>query len=132
MANKTEIISKIELPIPPSTNQLFRARQRGRRGHFYKSRVYMDWIKEVSLTVPRGKPIEGLAEIAIEIHGGTGWTHRRDLDNTNKAVIDLLKNKSYIHDDNTKHVRKITTSYHAPSLKNARAICVVYISHLKF
>lgn len=122
---------RIELPIPPSTNQLFRARQRGRRGHFYKSRVYMDWLREVSLVVPRGKPIEGLAEIEIEIHGGTGWTHRRDLDNTNKAVIDLLKNKNYIHDDNTKHVRKITTSYHAPTLKNSRAVCVVLLSSLK-
>lgn len=91
----------------------------------------MDWLREVSLVVPRGKPIEGLAEIEIEIHGGTGWTHRRDLDNTNKAVIDLLKNKNYIHDDNTKHVRKITTSYHAPTLKNSRAVCVVLLSSLK-
>ena len=87
----------------------------------------MDWITEVALIVPRGKALEGIAEIEIEIHGGEGWTHRRDLDNTNKAVIDMLKNKGYLHDDNTKYVRKITTSYHPPTLKKVRAICVVYL-----
>lgn len=127
MADKVATVVRLEVPIPPSTNQLFRARQSGRRGHFYKSRCYMDWITEVALIVPRGKALEGIAEIEIEIHGGEGWTHRRDLDNTNKAVIDMLKNKGYLHDDNTKYVRKITTSYHPPTLKKVRAICVVYL-----
>lgn len=116
---------RLEVPIPPSTNQLFRAS--GRRGKFYKARCYMAWLAEVAILIPRGKALEGLAEISIEIHGGEGWTHRRDLDNTNKAVIDMLVNKGYLHDDNTKFVRRITTSYHPPTLKKVRAICVVYV-----
>ena len=113
------------MPIPPSTNQLFRAS--GRRGKFYKARCYMAWLAEVAILIPRGKALEGLAEINIEIHGGEGWTHRRDLDNTAKAVIDMLKNKGYIHDDNTKYVRRVIISYHPPTLKKVRAICVVYV-----
>jgi len=125
MADKIATVVRLEVPIPPSTNQLFRAS--GRRGKFYKARCYMAWLAEVAILIPRGKALEGLAEILIEIHGGEGWTHRRDLDNTNKAVIDMLVNKGYLHDDNTKYVRRITTSYHPPTQAKVRAICVVIV-----
>ena len=124
--NKSETV-KLSVPIPPSTNALFRSRQRGRRGHFYKARCYMDWLTEVNIIVPRGTAQNGISEIEIEIHGGDGWTHRRDLDNTNKAVIDMLVNKGYLHDDNTKYVRRITTSYHSPTVAKVRAICIIII-----
>jgi hypothetical protein len=39
----------------------------------------------------------------------------------------MLVNKGYLHDDNTKFVRRITTSYHPPTAKKVRAICVVYL-----
>ena len=90
--NKSQTV-RLEVPIPPSTNQLFRAS--GRRGKFYKARCYMGWLAEFAILIPRGKALEGLAEILIEIHGGEGWTHRRDLYKTNKAVIDMLENKGF-------------------------------------
>jgi len=117
---------ELRLPIPPSTNQLFRAGRR--KGHFHKSRAYQLWLQEANLLTPQGKPIDGVAEITIEIHGGKGWTHRRDLDNTNKAVIDLLRWKSYLHDDNTNHVTKITTEYIKPTDPATRAFCKVLIA----
>jgi Holliday junction resolvase RusA-like endonuclease len=116
---------ELQLPIPPSCNQLWRAGRR--KGHFYKSRAYTLWLQEANLLTPKGTPLGAPAEVQIEIHGGKGWTHRRDLDNTNKAIIDLLKWRGYFEDDNTQHVTKISTEYIKPSDPASRAICVVRV-----
>lgn len=116
---------ELTLPIPPSTNQLWRAS--GRRGCFYKSAAYQTWIQHANLVTPRATPLDVPAEIQIEIHGGKGWRASRDLDNTIKAILDLLRERGYIRDDNTQHVTRISTEYISPATPRTGASCRVRV-----
>jgi Holliday junction resolvase RusA-like endonuclease len=117
----------IELPIPPSTNNLF-ATYRGRR---IKSREYLAWIKEADLMLlmQRVKPVPSPVSITIRITGGEGWTKGRDISNSIKAVEDLLKMAHVIENDNCNHVLSVKAEYHEPN--GGKAACAVEVEHLE-
>lgn len=117
----------IELPIPPSTNNLFVTR----RGKRYKSNHYLAWIKEADLMlmVQRAKPVPSPVSIVVRIIGGDGWTRGRDLDNAIKPVLDLCKMAGLILDDNCNHVVSVRAFYCEP--RGEKAACCVEIEHLE-
>jgi Holliday junction resolvase RusA-like endonuclease len=74
-----------------------------------KSPEYKAWIAVASLQLRRVNfAIQGPVSIAIEIGRCNA---NRDLDNMNKAPIDLIKALGWIKDDNVKHVVRVVTSY---------------------
>jgi Holliday junction resolvase RusA-like endonuclease len=95
----------INLPVPPSTNNLFiNVASRGR----VKSKEYKAWITEAGLmlNVQRPKPIRGKVAIDIKVP----VNNRRDLSNHLKAIEDLLVGMSLIDDD--RHIVDIHMAWH--------------------
>jgi crossover junction endodeoxyribonuclease RusA len=85
-----------DLPHPPSVNGIWR----GGRGRFYKSKHYEAWIDEAGWSVKeqaKGKRIVG--PFAIQIDLSRPDKRKRDLDNTIKVILDLLKNMHVTDDD---------------------------------
>lgn len=90
------------LPYPPSVNRLWRFS--GPR--MYRTKVYAEWADEASRILRSqntpAKPID--YPIAMELAVGRPDKRKRDIDNVNKAVLDLLEaievveNDHYIHD----------------------------------
>lgn len=95
-----------ELPLPPSTNNLFSSNN----GKRYVGGKYKEWRKQAdALVMSQGKlrTIEGPVAICIVIRDGAGG----DLDNRCKAVLDYLVHHKIIEDDNGKIVRSIYLTF---------------------
>lgn len=102
---------RLELPIPPSANHIFRA---SRRGQVYRSKKYTDWHKAAELmayATKKGKVINPPYAITMEIIGGSGWRKDRDLDNCWKPVLDLLQHLQIIQEDNCQHITRLVVTY---------------------
>lgn len=100
----------LRLPIPPSTNQLWRHGRK--RGTSYRSPEYVRWIANANILAAMqnklyGVPTDMPVEISLTVHEGRGWRGGRDLDNVLKAVLDWLAHHRYIVTDNWKSVQKI-------------------------
>ena len=90
----------IMLPFPPSTNALFTNRRGGRS----KTYEYVNWISVASFELSRQHPPCFKAPVSIDIRLGLPDKRSRDIDNTTKAVLDLLQKHGVIIDDNCKRV----------------------------
>jgi Holliday junction resolvase RusA-like endonuclease len=97
-----------ELPIPPSTNNLFPTQSSSNRR--YVSREYRQWRGDAGrMMMAQGplKTLSGPVIVAITIRDeGPG-----DLDNRCKAILDFLVHHGVIEDDNRKIVRAINLSW---------------------
>jgi len=115
----------LPLTIPPSVNHLYR-----RRGNkTFRTRAYQDWITINAIQIGRVKPWRHYpCRIRLTIYGGKGWTVSRDLDNSLKAVLDLLQHLQILAEDNTKHVHGVEVVYQPPlgAKQDAWAECVIY------
>lgn len=119
---------KVQLPIPPSVNHIFRAT---RRGTVYRSKKYTDWHKEAELmasTTRKGKKPAPPYAVTMNIIGGHGWRKDRDLDNTWKPVLDLLQHLHLIAEDNCQHITSLTVTYQPGT--GGPAECHVHIKGL--
>lgn len=87
----------VDLPIPPSTNALYRnVRGRGR----VKTERYCEWIRAASWDFKDQKPRPVHGPIKIEIaFGRYRDKRRRDIDNRVKGALDGLKDFGVIEDD---------------------------------
>jgi crossover junction endodeoxyribonuclease RusA len=86
-----------DLPHPPSVNGIWRG---GKAGRFYKSKHYKAWENEAGWAVreqAKGKRVSG--PFAVQIDLKRPDNRRRDLDNTIKVLLDLLKNLHVTDDD---------------------------------
>lgn len=107
------MILSLDLPIPPSVNNLFGNRLRGR----YKTQAYRAWIKAATASLWEQKPAGG-----FPFFDGPFWVAisvplnmRGDVDNRAKAPIDLLKKGvGCIPDDSKAHEAKVTRSASIP------------------
>ena len=82
----------IDLPLPPSTNNLYyNVQGKGR----VKSREYRKWQESVVL---RFRNI-GWFEDAVSVHIRVPHDRRRDIDNYAKPILDALVNHGVIRDD---------------------------------
>lgn len=83
------------LPYPPTTNTLFAHTGKKR----YKTKRYADWILEsgLILNTHRIQPFIGPVWIDMQVHRPD--ERRRDLDNLQKGIFDLLVAHQVISDD---------------------------------
>jgi Holliday junction resolvase RusA-like endonuclease len=101
----TEVGTRISLPLPPSVNGLFvNVRGRGR----VRSEGYRKWALEAGWMLKAQRPGKFLVpvNISIEINPPNGRAF--DLDNRNKALLDLLVEHQIIPDDSIRWVRKVS------------------------
>jgi len=85
-----------ELPFPVSVNGIWRAG----KGRFYKSKNYLAWETAAGWAIKEqanGKRVAG--PFAVQIDLVRPDKRRRDLDNTIKVILDLLKNLHVTDDD---------------------------------
>lgn len=83
----------LNLPVPPSTNNLFF--NAGKRR--VRTPQYAAWVTDAGWAVlqQKPKPVEGRFEVWISVPRN----NRRDLDNYAKACLDLLVAHSLVRDD---------------------------------
>lgn len=106
----------VTVPIPPSTNALFKTLRTGRRA---KSAAYKDWLLEAGWRLRMQKPakVPGFVVLLISVDRDS---MAADIDNRCKALIDLLVAHKIIDDD--KHVTALAISWAAPQLGEARVL----------
>ena len=91
-------VCRLVLPIPPSTNNLFRS---GSRGGRYKTEAYKAWLDaagwEIKLQRPPAlhPPLRTCLKVLVEAPVG----QNRDIDNLLKPVLDVLVKMGVIADD---------------------------------
>ena len=95
----------IELPFPPSTNNLFINVKHGR----IPSQRYEDWRLEAGLMLNKHQPVAGPVSIAYEF--GEPDRRKRDLDNLLKAPSDLLVTHGVIEADDCSIVKSISARW---------------------
>lgn len=89
----------VDLPRPPSLNRLWRFG----RGRMYRSKAYMDWLRQADLHWLCAKPkmrVKGiLGTFQAEIILSRPDKRRRDVDNGVKAVLDWAQRVEIIEND---------------------------------
>ena len=96
---------RLALPWPPSTNALFfNVRGKGR----VRSENYRKWAKEAGWTLNAQRPPKFKGPVTIGIELCPPSSRRFDLDNKNKALLDLLVTHRVIEDDNDSIVREVS------------------------
>lgn len=107
----------VELPLPPSTNNLFVTVGKYR----VPSGDYKAWRKEVAPILARFKPPVPLPfGVTITLIGGTGLNEARDLGNCEKAVTDALVDAGVIRCDSLRHgLHRIVMQYRPGSIQRA-------------
>lgn len=95
----------LELPIPPSTNKLFRNVPGVGR---VKTSEYVRWSKSALMTmvVQKPKPVKGSVRVEITCRR---VSRRRDIDNIIKPTLDILVRGGLIEDD--RHVISVTAEW---------------------
>lgn len=121
-----------KIPIPPSTNELWKPIvRRARGGRTYAdlvpSKKYADWLKvailllRVGLDRAKSYPVR----IVVEVTGGDGWPQtRRDIGNVIKATEDALVKAQRIEDDSTEFVHESVGRF-VPG--DGKAVCRVMV-----
>ena len=96
---------RLALSWPPSTNALFRNVPKVGR---VRTKEYDRWrgVAGWELQAQRPKKFTAPVEVIVELNPPT--KHALDLDNRNKALLDLLVTHQVIPDDSTKYVRSVT------------------------
>lgn len=91
----------IVLPFPPSVNRLWRAA--GKR--VYKTAVYREYGDAAWKAFRHQHPtFEMITDpVAMEIAAGRPDRRRRDIDNINKAILDVLEQIGVVQDDSQIH-----------------------------
>ncbi len=93
----------VTMPPPPSVNNLFK--NAGRKGRV-PTPAYDDWKRHAGWQVKAQKPAPVRGPVAVTIVHGR---RRADLDNLNKAPLDLLVSLGVIDDDS--NVRRLVCEF---------------------
>ena len=93
----------LTLPFPPSCNRLWRVVD----GRAISSRPYRDWIAAAGLELMVQRPKKHVGPVAISIEVGMPDRRKRDLDNLQKACLDLLRRHGVIEDDHSGILRDL-------------------------
>jgi crossover junction endodeoxyribonuclease RusA len=88
-------MSTLDLPLPPSTNRLWRAG----RGRVYRSKRYMSWCRDAGWELNLQRPSRLTGAVVVTIAAGKPDKRRRDIDNLAKSTLDLLVAHQVIEDD---------------------------------
>ncbi len=100
---------EVEIPIPPSTNQLYRnVTGKGR----VKTSKYKYWLKDTLWTLKAAVPVlVPPVKLVVTIHGGKGFSTASDISNRMKAVEDALVSTGRLEDDTVKSVTECRQRY---------------------
>jgi Holliday junction resolvase RusA-like endonuclease len=90
----------LNLPFPPSLNGLFANRKGGRR----KSDRYKLWQADATEMLLKQRRNQHKGNVAVNIFFSRPDNRRRDLDNLNKGILDLLVTHKVIVDDSRVNV----------------------------
>ena len=94
----------IKLPIPPSTNELYRGRR-------YKTNEYKAWQGDAAIAIYNQTGTDRITgPVVISIKAPEN--RRRDIDNYCKPVLDHLVTCGLIESDRCKIVRGISAVWH--------------------
>ncbi len=94
----------IDLPFPPSVNNLF---LNGKHGRF-RSQKYDSWIMEAGAEIMRQRPSKVAGQVALSFEFQEGRDKRkRDITNLVKAPEDLLVKHGIIEADDGSIVREV-------------------------
>ena len=98
----------VQLPFPPSTNNMF---INGKHGRF-RSQKYDSWIQEAGNEILRQRPskVAGPVILSFEFQEGRDG-RKRDISNLIKAPEDLLVSHGIIEADDGSIVRKISVAW---------------------
>ena len=122
----------IVVPIPPSTNGIWRMVRRRHRSVLVVSKHYRNWL-DVTIALMRHhlQPAQCPCRIDITIQGGKGWRITRDLDNVIKPVVDALRYAHVLPDDSCQYVVFVSASYVPCEIRRTNAECIITISEVK-
>lgn len=122
-------MTPVEVPIPPSTNALWRAvrnRGPGAKVKVVKSAAYRAWTDAAVMLLRLGLPVaRSPVAVRVVITGGKGWAAKRDIDNAVKAVLDAVKLAGRVPDDDCERVTDVYAVYLPPKANGAAARCEV-------
>ncbi len=98
----------IELPMPPTTNNLFASNPKRR----FRSAEYTAWVKEAGYRLNAQRPplMAGKVALLIEVENPK-TAIRQDCTNRIKAVEDLLVSHRVIQGDDQRFVRRVTVEW---------------------
>jgi Holliday junction resolvase RusA-like endonuclease len=98
----------VQLPFPPSTNNMFVNGVRGR----YPSQKYVEWTIEAGWELQRQRPskVAGMVNLKFEFQEGRD-KRKRDVTNLIKAPEDLLVKHGIIEADDGSIVRRVEASW---------------------
>lgn len=100
---KTEV--RISLPWPPSLNNMFlNVRGKGR----VRSENYRKWADEAGWLLKSQKPRKFHEPVRVRVELNPPNARAFDLDNRNKALLDLLVEHGVIIDDSNRWVRGVS------------------------
>jgi Holliday junction resolvase RusA-like endonuclease len=110
----------IQIPLPPSTNNLFINLKRGGRT---ESPKYRAWKKEVAPILESVSPVRTYpVQITLAIRDGKGWRSNSDIANREKAATDALVSAGIITDDQQKYVRRLVMEFWDSETRNNQVV----------
>jgi len=89
----------LDLPIPPSVNDLYANRKRGRGPGRYKTKEYKDWLYRADQSFLAQKWRIDYLHGPCDLHIKVPAKMRGDVDNRIKAVADYLVSRQITADD---------------------------------
>lgn len=105
IADKITTEVRIVLPWPPSLNNMFlNVRGKGR----VRSENYRKWLTEAGWLLKSQKPRRFHEPVRIRVELNPPNARAFDLDNRNKALLDLLVEHGVIIDDSNRWVRGVS------------------------
>lgn len=100
--------TRITLPPPISTNNLFANKKQGRG----RTQEYNTWRWQATSTLSTQKPLPRFTgAVRVRLLVGEKGTRVQDIDNTQKAYLDALVAHGVIVDDSRKYVRGVTAEW---------------------
>ena len=101
--------TSIWLPWPPSVHKLYGKRPSGGK---YRTKDYNRWRNEAGWLLKIQRPDDvPLPPVDVRIELTPPDRRRRDADNYEKAVLDLLVSLDMLEDDNSNIIRERTTAW---------------------
>jgi len=89
-------VIRLELPLAPSTNRLWRV---GKGGRMYRAPEYVAWLEEAGWMIKEQTKNQISGAYVLHISATKPDRRKRDLDNLLKSTSDLLVKMKIVEDD---------------------------------
>jgi Holliday junction resolvase RusA-like endonuclease len=110
----------INIPLPPSTNNLFINLKRGGRT---ESPKYRAWKKEVSPILESVPAVKSYpVQLTLAVRVGKGWRSNSDIANREKAATDALVSAGILKDDTCKYVQRVVIELWDSETRNNQVV----------